>query len=29
VDDATRDAYLDTLEPDVRENTFRAWREGR
>jgi len=29
VDDATRDAYLDTLEPEIRENTFEAWREGR
>jgi hypothetical protein len=29
VDAATRDAYLDTLEPDIREKTFQAWREGR
>lgn len=29
VDAATRDAYLGMVEPDVRENTFRAWREGR
>jgi hypothetical protein len=24
-----RDAYLVTLDPDVRENTFKDWREGR
>ena len=29
VNAATRDAYLETVDPDVRENTFRAWREGR
>jgi hypothetical protein len=29
VDAATRDAYLETLEPQIREKTFEAWREGR
>jgi len=29
VDDATRDAYLSTLEPRIREKTLRAWRDGR
>lgn len=29
VDATTRDAYLETLEPDIREKTFQAWREGR
>jgi hypothetical protein len=29
VDDATRDAYLAKVEPDVREKTIKAWREGR
>jgi hypothetical protein len=29
VDAASRDAYLSTLDPDVREKTFDAWREGR
>ena len=29
VDGATRDAYLRTVEPRVREKTIEAWREGR
>jgi len=29
VDPATRDAYLRSVEPRVREKTFEAWREGR
>jgi hypothetical protein len=29
VDGVTRDAYLETLEPQIREKTFKAWREGR
>ena len=29
VDDATRDAYLEMPEPDIREKTFQAWAAGR
>jgi hypothetical protein len=29
VDDATRDAYMRSVNPDVRERTVQAWREGR
>ena len=29
VPDAARDAYLRTVDPQVREKTFEAWREGR
>lgn len=29
VNAATRDAYLKMIEPYVREETFKAWREGR
>ena len=29
VDDATRDAYLETLDPDMRERTVEAWAAGR